>query len=674
MEPRLQAAQREDPAVAAVLEVALRLEGLYRNASTHAAGVVIGDRPLNELVPLYQDPRSDIPATQYNMKWVESAGLVKFDFLGLKTLTVLDKAVAQLRKRGVELDLDALPLDDKPTYDLLASGHAIGVFQLESTGMRETLRKLKCGSIEEITALISLYRPGPMDNIDTYVDRKFGRQAVDYLHTSLKPVLEETYGVIIYQEQVMQIAQILAGYSLGEADLLRRAMGKKKKEEMDLQKARFVSGASDKGVPAKQSDAIFELVAKFAGYGFNKSHAAAYALIAYQTGWLKANAPAEFFAATMSLDAGNTDKLAVYVQDAKRFRVVVRPPDINRSGADFEVEGGEVLYALGAVRNVGVEAMRHVQAVRDAGGPFRDLFDFAERVDPRFVGKRVLENLARAGVFDALEPNRAAVLAAADVLTGHAQALASERADGQANLFGGPGGAAGGAAGEAGRPRLPRADNWAPAQRLDEELAAVGFYLTGHPLEALSDTLRARRVTLYAEAAIQAEEGGHSAFRMAGVVRRRQEKPSRTGEKFAYVTLSDPSGEYEAMVPPAELGKMRELLEPGAQLLFRMRARVDGGQFRLVAEHAEPLRAMAAGTEAALASLRIHLSPASADMGALHARLDGVRGDRGAEVICIAGLPGGREVEVRLPGRYRLDAPARAALKTAPGVVMLEEA
>ena len=671
MEPRLQEAQRDDPAVAAVLEAALRLEGLYRNASTHAAGVVIGDRPLTELVPLYQDPRSEIPATQYNMKWVESAGLVKFDFLGLKTLTVLDKAVKHLARRGETLDLDALPLDDPATYALLASGHAIGVFQLESTGMRETLRKLKCGSIEEITALISLYRPGPMDNIDSYVARKFGTEKIDHLHPTLQPVLEETYGVIIYQEQVMQIAQVLAGYSLGEADLLRRAMGKKKKEEMDVQKARFISGAREKGVADKKADGIFELVAKFAGYGFNKSHAAAYALIAYQTGWLKANAAPEFYAATMSLDAGNTDKLAVYVQDAKRFRVVVRPPDINRSGADFEVEGGEVLYALGAVRNVGVEAMRHVEAVREAGGLFRDLLDFAERVDPRVVNKRVLENLARAGVFDALEPSRAKVLAAAEVMMGHSQALASERADGQANLFGGGGG-------DVGRPRLPEAEPWTPTRKLDEELAAIGFYLTGHPLEAMAETLRVRRVTLYAEAAAQAEEGGVSAFRMAGVLRRRQEKPSRTGEKFAYVTLSDPSGEYEAMVPPAELGRMREVLEPGAALLMRMRARVDGGQFRLVVETAEPLTA-ATEKEAAPSNLRIHLAASAADMAALHARLDPARLPRsatggGGEVVCVAGLAGGREVELRLPGRYRLDAPVRAAVKTAPGVVMLEDA
>ena len=663
MEPRLQEAKRDDPAVAAVLEVALRLEGLYRNASTHAAGVVIADRPLTELVPLYQDPRSDIPATQYNMKWVESAGLVKFDFLGLKTLTVLDKAVKHLAKRGVDLDLDTLLLDDAKTYALLASGHAIGVFQLESTGMRETLRKLKCGSIEEITALISLYRPGPMDNIDSYVARKFGTETVDYLHPTLKPVLDETYGVIIYQEQVMQIAQILAGYSLGEADLLRRAMGKKKKEEMDLQKARFISGAREKGVSEKQLDSIFELVAKFAGYGFNKSHAAAYALIAYQTGWLKANHPSEFFAATMSLDAGNTDKLAVYMQDAKRFKVVVRPPDINRSGADFEVEAGEVLYALGAVRNVGVEAMRHVQAVRETGGPFRSLIDFAERIDPRVVNKRVLENLARAGVFDALEPSRAAALAAADVLIGHSQALASERADGQSNLFGGAG---------AGRPRLPKAEAWSGQQKLDEELSAIGFYLTGHPLEAMAETLANRRVTLFAEAAALAEGEGRSAFRMAGVLRRRQERPSRTGEKFAYLTLSDPSGEYEVMAPPAELTRFRELLEPGAALLLRVRARVDGGQFRLIAEAVEPLAALA-GASAAPAGLRIHVAAATADPMALLARLSGAQGERGGEVVCVAGLDREREVEVRLPGRYRLDAALKAALKTAPGVLMLEE-
>ncbi|PTT78958.1 DNA polymerase III subunit alpha, partial [Pseudomonas sp. HMWF010] len=411
IEPRLKQAKKEDGNVSACLDVALQLEGLFRNASTHAAGVVIGDRPLTQLTPLYKDPRSDLPATQFNMKWVESAGLVKFDFLGLKTLTVLDRAVKHLKKRGAEVDLGKLPFDDAKTYELLASGQTVGVFQLESQGMRDTLRKMRCGSIEEITALISLYRPGPMDNIDTFVDCKFGRKPVDTLHPSLETVLKETYGVIVYQEQVMQIAQILAGYSLGEADLLRRAMGKKKKEEMDLQKIRFVSGAKAKNVPEEQSGSIFELVAKFAGYGFNKSHAAAYALIAYQTAWLKANTPVEFLAASMSLDISNTDKLAVFHQDARRFGITVRAPDVNRSGADFEVENGEVLYALGAVRNVGLEAMKHLVAVREEGGPFRDIFDFVERVDPKQVNKRAIENLARAGAFDSFHKNRAQILA-----------------------------------------------------------------------------------------------------------------------------------------------------------------------------------------------------------------------------------------------------------------------
>ncbi|MDX5331193.1 MAG: DNA polymerase III subunit alpha, partial [Caulobacteraceae bacterium] len=397
IEPRLQAARDEDEAVARLLDVALKLEGLYRNASTHAAGVVIGDRPLTELTPLYQDPRSDLPATQFNMKWVESAGLVKFDFLGLKTLTVIDRALRFLDQRGARVDMGVLPVDDAKTYELMSAGHTVGVFQMEGQGMRDTLRQLRPNSIEDVTAVGALYRPGPMDNIPAFVDCKFGRREIDYLHPSLEPVLKETYGIIVYQEQVMQIAQILAGYSLGGADLLRRAMGKKKKDEMAKQKAMFVAGAAERGVPESQAASIFELVDKFAGYGFNKSHAAAYAVVSYQTAWLKANAPVEFFAASMSLDIANTDKLAVFYQDAKRFGVKVRAPDINLSEADFAVRDGEVLYALGAVRNVGLAAMEHVCEVRREGGPFRDIFDFVERVDPKHVNKRTFETLARAG-------------------------------------------------------------------------------------------------------------------------------------------------------------------------------------------------------------------------------------------------------------------------------------
>ncbi|PTS88388.1 DNA polymerase III subunit alpha, partial [Caulobacter sp. HMWF009] len=620
IEPRLKQAKKEDGNVSACLDVALQLEGLFRNASTHAAGVVIGDRPLTQLTPLYKDPRSDLPATQFNMKWVESAGLVKFDFLGLKTLTVLDRAVKHLKKRGAEVDLGKLPFDDAKTYELLASGQTVGVFQLESQGMRDTLRKMRCGSIEEITALISLYRPGPMDNIDTFVDCKFGRKPVDTLHPSLETVLKETYGVIVYQEQVMQIAQILAGYSLGEADLLRRAMGKKKKEEMDLQKIRFVSGAKAKNVPEEQSGSIFELVAKFAGYGFNKSHAAAYALIAYQTAWLKANTPVEFLAASMSLDISNTDKLAVFHQDARRFGITVRAPDVNRSGADFEVENGEVLYALGAVRNVGLEAMKHLVAVREEGGPFRDIFDFVERVDPKQVNKRAIENLARAGAFDSFHKNRAQILASSDVLISHSQSVAADRQGGQHALFG--------ADPAAGRPRLKKTDPWTQVDLLDEELAAVGFYLTGHPLEDMVGMLRRKRTAMLTEVIPQAE-AGMEAFRMCGVVRRRQERASQSGERFAFVSLSDPTGEYEVLFPPEALRKCRDVLEPGKSVAIKVRAKARDGEVRFFGDDAEPIEK---AIENVVAGLRVHLSPSATEIEALRKRLEPAASQRGGEV------------------------------------------
>ncbi|HRO33467.1 MAG TPA: DNA polymerase III subunit alpha [Brevundimonas sp.] len=670
IEPRLQEARDAEASVKNLLETALELEGLYRNASTHAAGIVIGDRPLVELTPLYQDPRSDIPATQFNMKWVEPAGLVKFDFLGLKTLTVLDRARQYLERRGAAPDWNGLPLDDPATYELMASGQTVGVFQLESQGMRDTLRKMRCGSIEEITALISLYRPGPMEMIDTYIDRKFGRAEVDYLHPSLTEVLTETYGVIIYQEQVMKIAQILAGYSLGEADLLRRAMGKKKKEEMDFQRARFVKGASEKGVPEAQSGGIFDLVAKFAGYGFNKSHAAAYALISFQTGWLKATHPVEFMAASMSLDLSNTDKLAVFYQDCRRFGVTVRPPDVNVSSADFDVawdnEQGAVLYALGAIRNVGLEAMKHVIEVRDTGGRFTDIFDFLERVDPRSVNKRALENLARAGAFDTIHPNRRQLVEQADVLMAYCQSVAAERASAQVNLFGGD-------QAHAARPRLKPVEPWVGPERLDEELSAVGFYLSGHPLEDMIPALKRKRVTFVAEATALAE-AGHEAFQMAGVVRRRQERASqRTGEKFAFVTFSDPTGEFECLFPPEQLRRCREMLEPGASVMVRVRAKAADGEVRFFGDDARPMDAL---LDDAAAELRVHVSARSADVAALKARLERAKGaeGRGGEISLIASLDGRREVELKLPGRYRLDGALRGALKSAPGVVLLEDA
>ena len=662
IEPRLRQARDEDEAVARLLDISLQLEGLYRNASTHAAGVVISDRPLTQLSPLYRDPRSELPATQFNMKWVESAGLVKFDFLGLKTLTVIRRAMKQLEKRGAAFPLEGLTLDDAAAYEIMASGQTVGVFQMEGQGMRDTLRQLRPTSLEECTALISLYRPGPMDSIPEYVDVKMGRKPLNFYHPLLEEVLTPTYGVIVYQEQVMQIARTMAGYSLGEADLLRRAMGKKKKEEMDQQRARFASGAAERGVEKGLADTLFGLMEKFSGYGFNKSHAAPYALIAYQTAWLKANTPIEFYAASMSLDISNTDKLAVFYQDAKRQGVKIRPPDVNRSHADFEVEDGEVLYALGGIRNVGLQAMEHVVRVRAEGGRFRDLFDFVERVDPRQVNKRCFETLARAGAFDSIEPNRALSMAASDVLVGHGQALASDRAEGKVSLFGED--LSGGH-----RPRIPKTEMWTPVERLDQELAAVGFYLSGHPLDDMVEALRRKRVDLLTDAVAKAEAGAE-ALRMAGVVRRKQEKPGRTGEKFAFVTLSDPTGEYEVLFPPEALRSCREALEPGKAVAIRVRAKAKDGEVRFFGDSAEPIEK---AIENVVAGLRVHLAPRSAEIEALKARLEGSINDRGGEIILIAGVGAGREVEVKLPGRFTLNNAVRGALKSAPGVVFVED-
>ena len=669
IEPRLKQAAKDEDTVKHLLETAIQLEGLYRNASTHAAGIVISDRPLTELVPLYRDPRSDIPATQYNMKWVESAGLVKFDFLGLKTLTVLNRVLGYLRKRDIALDLITLPLDDKPTYDMLAGGQSVGVFQLESQGMRDTLRKMRCGSIEEITALISLYRPGPMDNIDTYVDRKFGRVEIDMLHPSLEPVLKETYGVIIYQEQVMQIAQILSGYSLGEADLLRRAMGKKKKEEMDLQKARFISGAKERDVPESQADFIFELVNKFAGYGFNKSHAAAYALISYQTAYLKANYPVEFMAASMSLDIANTDKLAVFYQEARRSGIRIRPPSVNRSRADFDVADGEVLYALGAVRNVGFEAMMQLVAERERQGPFKDLFDFLERIDPKNINKRALENLAKAGAFDDIHPNRAEIVQNVDLLIAYAQSVAADRASSQVSLFG---------KSDASRPRLTKPSSSSASSALDDELFAIGFYLSGHPLQDMVDVFKRRHVTLYAEALSMAQDG-FEAFRMAGVVRRRQERASsQTGEKFAFVTLSDPTGEYEVLFQPEALRKYRDRLEPGNSIVARIRCR--GGREGEVRFFGEEAILMQDGLRTDDMGLKIFVSSANVNMSDLKACIEAAQHTGGGEIIISGEIRGndhetslGHRVDVKLPLRYRLDVQLRSALKTVAGVQYVED-
>src|SRR5215475_3719853 len=481
-EPRLQEARDAEPIVAKLLDIGQRLEGLYRHASTHAAGVVIADRPLSDLVPLYRDPRAQLPATQFSMKWAEAAGLVKFDFLGLKTLTVIETARELIARRGITIDPSKLPLDDPATYALLQRGDTVGVFQLEGQGMRDALRKLRPDRFEDIIAIVALYRPGPMDNIDSYVNRKHGREGIESLHPMIEPILKETYGVIIYQEQVMQIAQVLSGFSLGEADLLRRAMGKKIKKEMAAQKTRFVEGAVTNGVDRARAEYIFELVAKFAGYGFNKSHAAAYALIAYQTAYLKANYPSEFLAAPMPPDMGNAAKLSSFAQEARRLGLRVEPPSMNRSEVGFIPSDGAIRYSLAALKNVGRHAVEHICEERNAQGPFRDVSDFARRINPRFVNKRALETLAAAGALDELGVDRATAYANVDRMIAAGNRSIETSADGQDDLFSG--------AQHAQPPiELRPAKPWIPTDRLSKEFEAVGFFLTGHPLDDYKDVL-----------------------------------------------------------------------------------------------------------------------------------------------------------------------------------------
>jgi len=666
-EPQLKAMADEDETVARLIEIARRLESLYRHASTHAAGVVIGDRPLDELIPLYRDPRSEMPVTGFNMKWVESAGLVKFDFLGLKTLTVLANAVELVRERtGETIDLSNMPLDNPATFAMLGQGDTVGVFQLESAGMRDALRKLRPDSFEDIIAVVALYRPGPMDNIPSYIRRKHGEELPDYLYPTLEGILSETHGIMIYQEQVMQIAQELSGYSLGSADILRRAMGKKIQAEMDAQRQTFVEGATARGVPDAKASQIFDLVNKFAGYGFNKSHAAAYALIAYQTAYLKANHPVEFMAASMTLDLNNTDKLNTFRQELMRVGIPLLPPDINASGAAFSVEStgegeGAIRYALAAIKNVGEAAMRALVRERTENGPFTDLLDFAWRMDTRQINKRQLENLVRAGAFDGLEANRKRLFDGVEALLRHAGAAADDRASGQMGLFAG----GDGAAVSAPTLQLSETADWPPMERLGEEFAAIGFYLSAHPLDAYTRSLERLRVTPYADLLSQGRSGS---FVLAGTVIAKRERTSGKGNRYAFVQLSDASGMYELTVFSELLATARDLLEVGTSLYIKATAQFEGESARLTAQAIEPLEAMAARAVSQLAIVIDSTEP----LDALRSVLAGERGG-GGEIRLVSILEDAKEVGIGLPGRYAVNPGMLLRLRMIPGVLDVRE-
>src|SRR6056297_2863230 len=685
-EPRLREAAQAEEVVDRLLSYGQQVEGLLRNASTHAAGVVIGDRPLDELVPLYQDPRSDMPATQFNMKWVEQAGLVKFDFLGLKTLTVIQNAIEQIHAEGRDLhiaadgrtiyepfegaenDIGQIPLDDPKTYQLYARARTVAVFQVESSGMMDALKRMKPTCIEDIVALVALYRPGPMENIPKYCEVKNGLREREGIHPLIDHILDETQGIIVYQEQVMQIAQEMAGYSLGGADLLRRAMGKKIQAAMDAEKPKFLKGAQEKGVDRDKALEVWNLLDKFANYGFNKSHAAAYAVVSYQTAWLKANHPVEFIAGVMNCDIHLTDKLAVYADEVRRgLRLPYAPPCVNRSDAVFQVRGGVLHYALGALKNVGVEAMRLIVEGR-GDKPFATLYDVARRVDLKRIGKRPLEMLARAGAFDELDRNRRRVFDSIEALMNYSAAIHAQKNSTQVSLFG-----------EAGEdlpePRLSPVEDWLPAERLTEEFKAIGFYLSGHPLDDYMGALRRQDVKTLDEVTALAEQKGAVLVKMAGVVAGRQERKSARGNRFAFAQLSDTTGGYEVTLFSETLEKSREYLETGTQVVLTAEATMESDQLKLLGRSVQPIDGVVA--DAGAIGLRIFVetetvipSVASVLQGAAQAAKSG---GRGPIRFCLmgSGLPG--EVEIDAGEDYPVTPQIKGAIKSLSGVLTVEE-
>ena len=654
-----------DNQVRRLMDLAMKLEGLPRHSSTHAAGVVIGDRPLSQLVPLYRDPRSDMPVTQFDMKYVEGAGLVKFDFLGLKTLSVLKKAVQLLQKRGITLDLDALEWDDEGVYKLLQKGDTVGVFQLESEGMRRTLSAVRPSNFGDIIALVALYRPGPMDNIPLFGRRKNGQEPIAYPHKLLEGILAETYGIFVYQEQVMQAAQILAGYSLGQADLLRRAMGKKIKAEMDAQRAGFVEGcATVNGIGKAQANELFDLIDKFAGYGFNKSHAAAYALLAYQTAWLKAHHPHEFFAASMCYDLHLTDKLAIFVDDMRRLGVPIAGPDINRSQAEFDVEqtddGLVVRFALAALKSVGEGAMERLVEERDTNGLFTSIDDLATRVDPRLVNKRQLETLAAGGAFDSLDPNRAGVHAVAETILAVAARTHDQKTSGQGGLFGGED-----VAGD--DIKLPRSANWTLAQRMEQEKEAFGFYFSSHPVDRHAHIAKmhgARAFVALAELSIP-DDGSRAGATMAVLVEDARWRTSARGKRYMMATLSDASGQFVATCfDDAVAADLEEAARHGGCGLATVELDRRPGEEspRVTVKRIQPFEGLAT---TARFVLDIAVDDAVA-FRALATMLADHRGARG-EIRVSADLPEGR-VRLLIGRDFLLDGELVGRLETLPGV------
>lgn len=581
MEPLLKQAAKEDEEIDKLLNISLKLEGLHRHASTHAAGIVIADKPLEEIVPLYSDDKSDMLVIQYSMKYAEEAGLVKFDFLGLKTLTVIDHALKLIHKKEPNFDINKIPLNDQKVFEMLSKGLSTGVFQFESAGMKDALRKMKPDSFEDMIALGALYRPGPMDNIPTYIACKHGIETPDYLHPSLEEVLKETFGVIIYQEQVMQIAQILAGYSLGAADLLRKAMGKKIKAEMDAQRQIFVSGAIKNNIDEERASYIFDLVAKFAGYGFNKAHATAYAWISYQTAYLKANFPIEFLTASMNLEIDDTDKLNIFQQEAKVFGIDILPPDINLSQAYFSIEGKSIRYALGALKSVGIQSMELLCEERQQLGGFKDILDFAKHVSTKILHKRSLEMLIKAGVFDSLNPNRQQLFVSIDLLSNYNNAAHKEKNSNQLSLFNAK-------ATSEYKPSLPKIHDWKENEKILFEFEAVGFYLSSHPLDQYKHLLEQTNIA-NSDYLKHEHNMGYSTVELAGMIISSKARVSPRG-RYLQAVLSDNLGSLEiSFFDDHSLKQASEYFDKNIPLMIKAEVRKDEGGLRITGQSIMPL-------------------------------------------------------------------------------------
>ena len=606
--PQLDALRNSDERVKELVEVALRLEGLARHASTHAAGVVISPRPLVEIVPLYKSNKDEI-TTQYDMNALERIGLLKMDFLGLTTLTVLDDSVRMIHQnRNVTVDLDALPLDDPATYALFSKAEVTGIFQFESHGMRDILRRYQPTRLEDLTALNALYRPGPIQGgmIDDFIARKHGKKKVTYDLPELEEILSETWGVILYQEQVMQIANRLAGFSLGDADLLRRAMGKKKHDEMAAQREKFLAGCAARKIPAKKAERLFDLMAEFAGYGFNKSHSCAYALLAYQTAYLKTHFPVEFMAAMLSSETGNTEKVVKYINEARGMGITVLPPDVNSSDLNFTPVGDNIRFGLAAIKNVGENTVKGILQARESLGRFKSIFEFCEAVDARLLNKRVLESLVRSGALDGLGANRAQLMAVIDRALERAQKMQRARESGQHGLFGS------GASSAPPPPEvLPDVEEWPEHEVLAAEYSTLGFFISGHPLDKYAGRLKdLGAVDL---STIEGRRNGEEVV-VAGIIVQTRSMRSRRGARWVILTLQDRTGVIEGLVFPEAFQKLEPILKAATPLLFKGRVAVEDVGTRLIVGDARVLDQV---TDRAPSLLRVRVGLNALDTGAL---------------------------------------------------------